>query len=177
MAIDRGLKWRTEANRQVVTHQPFSPITWRNSKVSSWSWIIRLINTIRNITRPYCSSTLSFSSFPSRSSLPCFSLPPVISVAPAPVSLPVPLTPRPPCLARRQRTVSARHFATRGLGPARGGHQGDGQGGVLQGIAAVKTHRLTFPSRVVFCGRQKKSPPSIHQPFLPHLYGSCPKGE
>lgn len=107
---------------------------------------------------------LSFSSFPSCSSLPCFSLPPVISVAPALVSLPVLLTHRLPCIAHRQRTVSARHFATRGLGPAWGGHQRDGQGGVLQGIAAVKTPRLTFPSHMVFCGRQKNHLPLFTSP-------------
>lgn len=65
--------------------------------VSSRSQIIQLITINKNITRPYCSSTFSFTSFPSRSSLPCFSLPP-ISVAPGPVLLPVLLTHRLPCV-------------------------------------------------------------------------------
>lgn len=97
------------------THQPHSPIIWCNSMVSSLPQIIWLINTIKNITSPYCFSTFSFSSFPNRSSLPCFSLPPVISVAPGPVLLPVLLTHRLPCLTHQQCTISTGCFAGRRL--------------------------------------------------------------
>lgn len=75
MTIDRGCQGNPDWNCQVVNHQPFSLIIWGNSRVSSQSYAIQLINAIKAIMKPYCCSHSSPSrsptSFLCSSSYPC----------------------------------------------------------------------------------------------------------